>query len=280
VTHLGVDVAAFVDGQLSAQSMNAARAHLEGCDDCRNAVRQQEALKVRMSAVSSPRLSPEFLACLSGLPQSRISHESPWSRLRRSRTARLGFAILGASIAIVVVAYGVGGSREQIGDSVTPTSDHYTADFLDGTVQTKSSLTREAIDELDDSGWPCPKTLAGDLQRVDATWLDHGQTVAFTYANTTHKLRLFEQNGVLDTDGLLGFDRRTINNANVWVREGIPMVVTWDHDGVVYTLVTDAGDQHVVEALGQLPTQTPERGPAQRIGTGLDRIANWITPAA
>lgn len=233
-----------------------------------------------MSAVSAPRLSPEFLACLSGLPRSRISHESPWSRLRRSRTARLGFAILGASIAIVVVAYGVGGSRDQIGDNVTPTSDQYAADFFGGTVQATSSLTREAIDELDDSGWPCPETLAGDLQRVDATWLDHGQTVALTYANTTHKLRLFEQNGVLDTDGLHGFDHRAINNANVWVRDGIPTVVTWDYDGVVYTLVTDAGEQHVVGALGQLPTQTPEGGPAQRIGTGLDRMANWITPAA
>lgn len=78
--------------------------------------RQQEALKARMSTVSSPALSPEFLASLSGLPQARITHESLWSRLRRSRTARFGFAILGVSVTVVVVAYGVGGVREQIGD--------------------------------------------------------------------------------------------------------------------------------------------------------------------
>jgi len=260
--------------------MNAARSHLEGCDDCRKAVRQQELLKSRMSTVSSPKASPEFLACLTGLPQARISHESLWSRLRRSRTARFGFAILGASFAVVVVAYGVGGAHEQIGDSVTPTSDQYAADFYGGTVQAKSSLSPAAVAELDASGWPCRASLAGDLHRVDVAWLDHGRTVALTYASNTHKLRLFEQNGVLDADGLHGFDQRTINDADVWVREGIPTIVTWDYDGVVYTMVTDAGDRHVARALRQLPTRAPDAGPAQRVGNGFDRMAAWISPAA
>ncbi len=259
--------------------MNVARSHLEGCPECRNAVRQQEALKTRMSTVSAPALSPEFLASLSGLPQARITHESLWSRLRRSRTARFGFAILGASVTVVVVAYGVGGVREQIGDKIIPSSDQYAADFFGGTIQARASLTPAALNELDDSGWPCRESLAGDLHRVDATWVDNGQTIALTYASNTHKLRLFEQNGALETDGLNGFDHRTIGDAHVWVRDGKPTIVTWDHDGVVYTLVTDAGRPHIARALKQLPTPSPD-GPAERVGNGLDRMTTWILPAA
>lgn len=281
MTHLGVDVGAFVDGQLSEDSMKAARAHLEACDDCRNAVRQQVAMKSRMRTVSSPALSPQFLASLSGLPRACISHESLWSRLRRFRSARLGVALLGASLTVAVVAYAVGGVREQVGDAVTPSSDRYAADFFGtSTIQATASLTPEALDELDQSGWPCHKTLAGDMHRVSATWLDNGQTVALTYANMTHKLKLFEQNGALDAAGLRGFDHRTVANANVWVRDGIPTIVTWDFDGVVYTVVTDAGRKHLAEALGQLPTRSPDGGPVKRIGHGLDRMTTWIAPAA
>jgi len=281
VTHLGVDVAAFVDGQLSEQFMNAARAHLEGCQECRNAVRQQEELKSRMSAVSAPMLSPEFLASLAGLPRANISQESLWSRLRRSRPARLGVALLGASLTVAVVAYAIGGVRDQVGDSVTPSSDKYAADFFAvAAIQTKASLSPKAMNQLNESGWPCHDTLAGDLRRVDAEWRDNGQTIALTYANTAHKLDLFEQNGVLDAAGLHGFEQRTIDKAQVWIRDGVPTVITWDYDGVVYTVVTDAGRKHISRALAQLPTKAPDGGPVERIGNGLDRMTSWVSPAA
>ena len=169
MAHLGVDVSAFVDGQLSPDSFKAARAHLEECDDCRHSVRQQMALKSRMSTVSGPVLSPEFLAALSGLPRASIPRESLWSRLRHSMPARFGVAIIGASLTVAVVAYGVGGVREQVGDSVTPTSDQYAADFFGTTaIQAKSSLSPAAMSDLDHSGWPCRATLAGDLHRIAA----------------------------------------------------------------------------------------------------------------
>lgn len=281
MTHLGVDVGAFVDGQLSAQSMNAARAHLEDCQRCRQAVRQQELLKSRMSTVTTPSLSPEFLASLSSVPHACFSPESLWSRLRHSRPARFGVALIGASLAVAVVAYAIGGVREQIGDAVTPASEMYAADFFgSSTAQATSTMTTEAMGELDESGWPCHETLAGDMERVDATWLDGGQTVALTYANSIHKLKLFEQNGALNTDDLDGFEQRTINQASVWVRDGIPTIVTWDVDGVVFTIVTDAGRHHLARVLAELPTRSPDGGPVERIGDGLDRMTTWISPAA
>lgn len=267
--------------------MNAASAHLGECERCRQAVRQQELLKSRMSTVASPALSPQFLASLSSVPHSCFSPESLWSRLRHSRPARFGVALIGASLTVAVVAYAIGGVREQVGDAVIPASERYAADFFDSpnaqagsTVQATSTLTTDAMVELGESGWPCHETLAGDMGMVDATWLDGGRTIALTYANSIHKLKLFEQNGALDTKNLDGFDRRTINRADVWIRDGIPTIVTWDVDGVVYTIVTDSGRRHLARVLGELPTRAPEGGPAERIGDGLDRMTTWVSPAA
>jgi hypothetical protein len=136
------------------------------------------------------------------------------------------------------------------------------------------------MNELNEAGWPCHQMLAGDMHRISAEWLDGGRTVSLTYASASYKLSLFEQNGALDPDGLRGFDQRTINHANVWVRDGRPTVVTWDAEGVVYTLVTNAGRAHIASALGELPTRAPDAGPVHRIGTGFDRMATWVLPAA
>jgi anti-sigma factor RsiW len=286
VAHLGADVAAFVDGQLSGPDMEAARRHLDECQRCRTAVQQQVTLKNRMRGVPEPSLPPGLFACLSQLPDASITHESFWSRLRRSRPARIGVAIVGASLAVVVVAYSIGGVRETVGDRVAPAADKYTADFTSSSATQASATDGHAVmspammSRLDAAGWPCHETLAGGMHRVRAVMLEHGQVVSLTYADSTHRLDLFEQNGALDAGALHGFDKRTVSDAKVWVRDGIPTVVTWDHDGVVYTLVTDAGQDRIERALTELPTPPPEHSPAQRIGDGLDRMATWITPAA
>lgn len=285
MAHLGVDVAAFVDGQLSVQSMDAARLHLETCAECEKAVRQQEALKSRMSTVSAPKLSPAFLASLSDVPRACHVTESLWDRVRHSKPARFGVALVGASLTVAVVAYAMGGAREQVGDAVTPTAERYAAGFFEApapatTVQASSALTPDDMNELDDAGWPCHDTLARDMHRTGADWLDNGSTIALTYANGIHRLQLFEQNGSLDTEGLQGFEKRRISNADVWVREGMPRVVTWDHDGVVYTVVTDAGNRHIADVVKELPTPAPDSGTVGRIGDGLDRMTTWIAPAA
>ena len=65
MTHLGADVAAYVDAQLSSTAMRAAYQHLETCETCSKAVRQQRLLKSRMSTVTTPEPAAELLASLS-----------------------------------------------------------------------------------------------------------------------------------------------------------------------------------------------------------------------
>ena len=51
---------------------------------------------------------------------------------------------------------------------------------------------------------------------------------------------------------------------HVWVRDGRPRVVTWDADGVVYTIVTELADQRLGQAIADLPRRpdSPTRSSA------------------
>lgn len=283
MAHLGADVAAFVDGQMSDVAMAEASEHLESCEQCRQAVRQQRLLKSRMSTVATPEPPAQLLASLAGLAAAPPPlRESWWGRMRRSVPFRAGLVLAGASVAVVVAAYVVGGAEETIGDEVAPPYDRYAADFFGPTtVQAAHVISESTMNELDGSGWPCLATLAGDLHRTSGAYTDHGEVVALKYTDGVVRLDLFEQNGALDRDSLDGFEPATVGESQVWMRQGVPMLVTWDDDdGVVYTIVTDADRDRVERAVAELPSgHTYDDGVVDRVGDGLSRMTGWLNAA-
>ncbi len=272
-------MAAYVDGQLSSSAMRDAYQHLEGCDDCSKAVRQQRLLKSRMSTVSAPQPPAELLASLAGLAAQPPEQPSWWDRVRRSVPFRAGLVVAGASIAVIVTAYAVGGvDKSSLGDKIAPPYDRYAADFHGATATTVGATISVArLDDLEHDGWPCRPTLAGDLDRTAGSWADDGVVLAYT--NGTARLNLFEQAGVLDDAGLEGFESVRLGGADVWVRDGSPMLVTWDDDGVVYTIVTDADRDRVARAVSELPSGTRDDDPMDRVGDGLSRMTAWVSAA-
>jgi len=280
MAHLGADVAAFVDGQLSESAMDAALTHLESCDECRKAVRQQRLLKSRMSTVASPEPPPGLLASLANLASAPPVREPWWVRVRRSVPFRAGIVLVGASVAVVVAAYAMGSTDNRVGDEVTPPFDRYAADFYGPTaIQASNVISDSTMDELDGSGWPCLATLGGDLHRVSGAYADHDEVVALSYSDGRRKLNLFEQNGSLDLDSLDGFTSTQMGDSQVWVRDGEPMVVSWDDDGVVYTIVTDADRDQVADAVARLPRGSYDEGLLERVDDGLDRMTAWMNAA-
>lgn len=279
MAHLGADVAAYVDAQLSPHAMRAAYQHLETCDACSKAVRQQRLLKSRMSTVASPEPPAELLASLASLASEPPHHPTWWERVRRSVPFRAGVAVAGASIAVMVAAYAVGGMEDNTaGDKVAPPFDRYAADFYgSAAVQAGATISDRKLDDLDHDGWPCKETLAGDLDRTSGSWAD--DAVALSYSNGTAKLNLFEQTGVLDGESLDGFESSKLGRSEVWVRDGTPMLVTWDHDGVVYTIVTDADLGRVARAVSELPQGTESDSPVDRVGDGLTKMTAWMAAA-
>lgn len=279
MAHLGADVAAFVDGQLSDSAMQEASTHLVTCDECEKAVRQQRLLKSRMSTVRAPEPPAALLASLAEMASTPPPRERWWVRLTRAVPFRAGVVIAGASVAVVATAYAIGGV-DRVGDEVAPPYNRYAADFTGGsTVQTGNVITEATMAELDSSGWPCHETLAGDLHRVSGSYTESGEVVALTYTDGRARLNLFEQNGALDRAGLEGFTRTTLGGSDVWVRDGQPLVVTWDGDGTVYTIVTDAERDRVALAVDDLPRMTSDAGPVDRVGDGLTRMSTWLGAA-
>lgn len=280
MAHLGADVAAFVDGQLSEPATREALTHLQSCDACARAVRQQRLLKSRMSTVKAPEPPPELVASLSGLAAAPPARDGWWVRVRRSVPFRAGIVLASASVAVVMAAYAVGGGDQRVGDEVAPPFNQYAADFFGATAIPAGHVIEDAtMTELNGSGWPCLATLAGDLHRTSGTFADHEDVVALTYANGSSRLNLFEQNGSLDRGSVKDFEQAEMVGSVVWVRDGMPLLVTWDDDGVVYTIVTNADRGRVEQAVSELPRGTHEQTPAERVHDGLDRMTAWLDAA-
>jgi anti-sigma factor RsiW len=280
MAHLGADVAAFVDGQLSETATRDALTHLQTCDACAKAVRQQRLLKSRMSTVTAPEPPAELLASLGRLAAEPPPPDSWWARVRRSVPFRAGIVLVSASVAVVMTAYAVGGGDQRVGDEVAPPFNRYAADFFGATAVPAGHVIEEStMTELDGSGWPCHSTLAGDLHRVSGTFTDDREVVALSYTNGNAKLNLFEQNGSLDHDSVKDFRQTEMAGSDVWVRDGEPMLVTWDDEGVVYTIVTDADRGRVEQAVSQLPRGNHDESPPERVRDGLDRMTTWLDAA-
>jgi len=278
--HLGADVAAYVDGQLSGPAMRDASTHLETCDDCEKAVRQQRLLKSRMSTVATPEPPAALLASLAGLASEPPAHESWWVRLGRSVPFRAGVVLVSASLAVIATAYVVGGSGQRIGDEVSPPYHRYVADFEGPTaVRSGDVITAAAMDDLTEFGWTCHEVLAGDLYRVSGAYTDDDEVISLEYSDGTSRLKLFEQTGVLDPTTLDGFRRVHVAGSDVWILEGAATVVTWDDDGTVYTIVTDVDRDRIAQAIGELPRGPRERGMGERVGDGLTRMSAWLNAA-
>ena len=275
MAHLGDDVAAFVDGQLSPGATSAVELHLEDCEQCRQAVRRAAAAQVTHGRCRSSRAAAGLVASLSTLPGSPTAQtppKHPWWPL-----LGMGVVLLGASMAVVAVAYIVGPAGP-VADEVEPPFDRYAAEFTGPDQRPVRLDDLAAMDELDEYGWPCRARLGGGLERVAGHYRDGQETVALIYSDGVDTLNLYEQSGALDPAAVEEFDRRVLAERHVWVRDGRPRVVTWGADGVVYTVITELGDDRVGQVIDDLP-----RGPAQpdeveRVGDGLHRMTAWIAP--
>ncbi|WP_370186797.1 hypothetical protein [Aeromicrobium sp.] len=288
MAHLDADVAAFVDGQLSPDATEAASRHVQDCARCRDAVAQQRHLKMRMQATSDVRPPASLLASLSELPRTPAPQPPPlWTRVLHSAVWGASGVVVGASLAVVLMAYVAGAPGRGLGDAVVPPVDTYAADFRAAAVgggdtarpvsNGQDVMTTARMADLTANGWPCHGTLGHDLERVEGRLQAEG-AVSLTYTDGTGRLELHEQTGALDTDRLHGFAQRRRGDHEVGVRDPPGMrTVVWDAEGVVYTVVTDVDDARLVPALGDLPAAAPRPGLRERVGHGLDRLTGWLT---
>lgn len=294
--HLDADVAAFVDGQLSPEATAAATRHVRDCDRCRSAVAQQQLLKHRMRSSADVTPPSSLLAALASMPADPPQPAPWWRTLARSPLWGATGVVVSASLLVAVAAYVMGAPTRADGDAVVPPFDQYVAQFWGeelgaGTASAVSASSNSPSDavatatvmsptdmaDLTENGWPCHGRLGDDLERVQGVLQAEG-AVTVSYTDGTDRLVLNEQTGALDGESLEGFQQRTLRHHPVWMRDdGVARLVTWDVDGVVYTVVTDVDDARLSAALADLPAAPAPPRLVDRMGSGVARMAGWIS---
>ncbi|ONI72503.1 transcriptional regulator [Kribbella sp. ALI-6-A] len=146
--------------------------------------------------------------------------------------------------------------------------------MLPGGVQ---SMGLSGVDGLRTQGWTCASELPGSLRLYDVHQDSAAGVLQFLYSDGLFNVSLFQQRGALDPKAVAGY--ATTGTPGVHVRYGMPSYAVWSSGGIVYTLVGDVPAELLAQVVDAFPHEVPVRvTPVQRMGTGLARIATWLTP--
>jgi len=129
--------------------------------------------------------------------------------------------------------------------------------------------------------WDCPEALPGPLPLVDARRRGHGKSVVhLSYADGISSISVFSARGRLDRHDLRGYRRTEVAGDPVWVQDAVPRRVVWVSGETVFYVMADAPRRTVDRAVVQLHAGASQgqKGPADRLGRGLDRVASWFNP--
>ena len=142
-------------------------------------------------------------------------------------------------------------------------------------------LDAAALAALEAEGWPVIHTLPSGLQLFDARRHDGdgGDVLQLSYSDGLSTLSLFVQKGELP-DQVTG-SARPMAGGTVWVSPGATERVVWSGDGRTWTLVSDAPDSTVADAvlvLPHAPAAAAADGVLHRAWRGLSRVGAWLNP--
>jgi sigma-E factor negative regulatory protein RseB len=148
-------------------------------------------------------------------------------------------------------------------------------------VTTKSNtLDPDDAARFSDAGWGCPESLGHGFQLTGLMQVDAGADVMHAeYTDGLSSVSVFSERGTLDPSRLGGFTVDERHSEPVYVRSGLPTMVVWESDSTVYAVVSDAPQDTVTSVVAALPHDAQaEPGIGGRVGTGLDRMAGFLTP--
>jgi len=146
VSHLHHKVSALVDGELTGSARARAINHLRGCDACRHEVEQTLLLKRRVSGLGAVEPSGDMFVRLGALPhRERVA--PPRRRLATAR--RVGMGVGSMSVAVLTLAYVVGGAEPPPVTTVAPPVDDFAAEFAAETGA--APLSDPAVEAMNDT---------------------------------------------------------------------------------------------------------------------------------
>jgi hypothetical protein len=234
--HLGDDLSALLDGELSAEQEAAARAHLDGCASCRDELAAVEDARQMLRAL--PFVDPP-----AGFLDGFIGRRH---RRRRVAVAAAGFASVATLLTIVAA-----GPMDDVPDLAPQPEDLAAAHLEPGANQPMDN------DDMDDD-IPVVTRLAR-FERTDM--FDDGDMTHVVLSAPGAELSVFEGYGELEWDTPPGGGHRMEvevgdGSAEAWMCdvEGTDAsVLVVEAGDLVYALVSDLPMETLVEAAADLP---------------------------
>lgn len=129
MSHLHHKVSALVDGELSGSTRSRAINHLRSCSACRHEVEQTLALKSRLTGLPDARPPADLFARLGDVSESLADQGSAPRRVSTRHRVLVGAGSM--SMAVVTLAYAVGGAEPVAVRTVSPPVDEFAADFAE-----------------------------------------------------------------------------------------------------------------------------------------------------
>jgi sigma-E factor negative regulatory protein RseB len=157
---------------------------------------------------------------------------------------------------------------------VTPTATGPTPPAL----SSGTHLGDHDLQDLTEEGWPIVDHLPSGLELFTALRHPDG-VVQLSYSDGLSTLSLFVQEGALPS-GTRGTVRE-VGGALVHVTSSIPEQLVWSGGGRTWTLVSDAPDTAINQAVLVLPHADPptaEEGMSDKVWRGMSRVGAWLNP--
>jgi hypothetical protein len=145
-----------------------------------------------------------------------------------------------------------------------------------------SALDWSDINELRDSGWHCPDTIAGDLKLYEAHRYD--DVVHLSYSDGVMTVSVFEQPGRLDHDAVEGYRTVKTDGGVVYAAPGPPARYMWSSGDRVLTVVSEAPASVLGDLTALLPPDAeqhadkPDDGFLARIARGAKKVGSFLNP--
>lgn len=136
------------------------------------------------------------------------------------------------------------------------------------------------VHRLRAKGWTVPRALGGMLTLYDVRTTEHGGSEALhlSYSDGISAVSVFEQRGHLDESHLGGWHHARVGGRTVYIRDTVPRQLMWAGPETVFTVVADAPDTAVDDAVRALPGEQARPGFWSRLARGFGRIVSWCNP--
>lgn len=146
---------------------------------------------------------------------------------------------------------------------------------------TGERLTPAALAALERAGWPVTSQLPSGMDLFEARLHEGlaGDVLQLSYSDGLSTLSLFVQKGDLP-QGTPGAPQ-PVAGGTVWVSSGSTERMVWAGDGRTWTMVSDAPDATVRDAVDVLPhdeASVAGDGLLARAWRGMSRVGSWLNP--